>query len=94
VLQNLTSRNQVAIYVGVWPSLQHAVNEGLGKAIPVQVWTVPEGFGRLRAPEFIHNRHMKWQVCHPYAPAAFTPQETSPVLISERDEVDPRASHT
>ena len=29
------------------------------KAIPVQAWTGPEGFGRVRVPEFIDSRHIK-----------------------------------
>jgi hypothetical protein len=50
------------------------------KAIPLQAWTGPEGFRRLRLPEFIENR----QGCQPYAPAAFTSKEIFLVLISVR----------
>jgi len=32
---------------------------GKGKAIPLQAWTGPECFRRLRLPEFLDNRHMK-----------------------------------
>jgi len=30
-----------------------------GKAIPLQVWKGPEGFRRLRLPDFQDNRHVK-----------------------------------
>jgi len=31
---------------------EQAKGKGKGKAIPLQVWTVPEGFRRLRLPDF------------------------------------------
>jgi hypothetical protein len=45
---------------------------------PGQAHRVPGG----SAPRFLDNRHMKVVGCQPYAPAAFTPQEIFPVLIS------------
>ena len=30
-----------------------------GKAIPEQAWTSPEGYRRLRLPDFLENRHMR-----------------------------------
>ena len=35
-----------------------SVNELKSKAIPLQVWTGPEGSSRLRLPQFLHSRHM------------------------------------
>jgi len=37
------------------------------------------------------NGTWRWQRCQPYTPAAFTPQEIPPVLISVRSWADPRA---
>ena len=44
-----------------------------GKAIPLQVWTSPEGSKRLRFTDFNTIGAWRWQGCQPYAPAAFTP---------------------
>jgi hypothetical protein len=56
--------------------------KGKGKAIPLQAWTGPEGFRRLRLPHFKTIGTRSWEGCQPYAPAAFTPQDISLVLIS------------
>jgi len=43
--------------------------KGKGKAIPLEVWTGPEGSRRLRLSEYLDNQHMK---------AAFTPLPPTP----------------
>ena len=53
-----------------------------GTAVPLQDWTGPEGFRRLRLPDFKTIDTYRWQVCQPYAPAAFIPQEILLVLVS------------
>jgi hypothetical protein len=37
------------------------------KAAPIQAWTGPGGFRRLRVPEFLDTRHMKMARLQPYA---------------------------
>jgi hypothetical protein len=54
----------------------------LGKEIPVQAWTGPEGSRRLRLPDFKDKRNMK---------GLFTHQEIFLVLISVRVLFDPEA---
>ena len=44
------------------------------KAIPVQVWIVPEGSRRVRIPDLTTIGLLRWQICQPYTPAAFTPR--------------------
>jgi hypothetical protein len=55
-----------------------------GKAIPLEAWTGPVGSRRLRLPDFKTIGTLRWQVCQPYTPAAFTPHEIFLVLISVR----------
>jgi hypothetical protein len=57
--------------------LQHNIMQSKGKAIPLQALTSPEGYRRLRLPDFKTIGTSKWQRCQPYAPAAFTPSKYS-----------------
>jgi hypothetical protein len=54
------------------------------KSSPITGLDRSTGFQEVKAPRFLDNRHMKVVGCHPYAPAAFTPQEIFLVLISVR----------
>jgi hypothetical protein len=58
--------------------------EALGKAIPVQAWTGPEGPRRVSLPDCKSVDTWRWKVCQPYTLAAFTSQEIFLVLISVR----------
>ena len=49
----------------------------MGKAIPLQAWTVPEGSSRLRFPDFKTVGTWKWYCCQPCALVAFTPWKYS-----------------
>jgi hypothetical protein len=46
---------------------------GINNVKQKQSYYRPGGFQEVEAPRFYDNRHMKWQGCQPYAPAAFTP---------------------
>jgi len=46
-----------------------------GKAVPLQVWTGPEGSRKLRLPDFVTTAQDGDS--QPYAPAAFTPRKYS-----------------
>ena len=54
---------------------------------PGQAQRVPGSYGS----QISWQRYRMVEGCQPYAPAAFTPQEILPVLISVRSCVDPRA---
>ena len=46
-----------------------------GKAVPLQAWSDPEGYRKLRFPDFMTT--VQEGGCQPYAPAAFTPRNFS-----------------
>jgi len=46
-------------------------------SIPLQAWTGPKGFRRLRLPDFKTVGTWKWYGCQPYAPATFTSRNYS-----------------
>ena len=46
-----------------------------GKAVPLQAWSGPEGYRKLRFPDFNTTAQDGGKVCQPYAPAAFTPSK-------------------
>jgi hypothetical protein len=71
-------------------SLSHH-RSGKGKAIPLQAWTGPAVYRRLRFPDIKTICTWRWWGCQPYEPITFTPKEISLVLISVRSWVDPRA---
>jgi hypothetical protein len=47
----------------------------MGKAIPLQALTGPQGSRSLRLPDFKTVSTRRLQGCQPYVPAAFTPRK-------------------
>jgi hypothetical protein len=63
---------------------------GKGKAVPLQVWSGPEGFRKLRFPDFLTSAQYGGKVASPtHRPPLL--QEIYLVLISVRGWVDPTA---
>ena len=62
----------------------------IGKAVPLQAWSGPEGSRKLRLPDFMTTAQDGGEVSLTHRPL-FTPQEIHLVLISVRGWVDPRA---
>jgi hypothetical protein len=60
-------------YISTVKLLQSKAN-----AIPLLAWAGPKGSRRLRLPDFKTIGTWRWQGCHPYAPAAFTPAGNIP----------------
>jgi hypothetical protein len=49
-----------------------AVGKSKGKAIPLEAWTGPVGFRKLRLPHFKKIGTRRWQGCQLNTPASFT----------------------
>ena len=58
---------------------------------PLHAWRDSSGAGGYGSRNFETIGTCMWQGCQPYAPAAFTLQGRSVVLISVRGRVEPRA---
>jgi hypothetical protein len=56
---------------------------------PIQACTGPEGSRKMRLPEFLDSRHMKVVTLSSLKTGHLYRQETSSVLISVREWVDP-----
>jgi hypothetical protein len=57
---------------------------GKGKAVPYRPWQALRAPGGQGSQVFRQSAHEGGKVVRTYAPAAFTPQERFPVLISVR----------
>jgi hypothetical protein len=68
----------------------HQSLQNIGKAIPLQAWTGPEGSRRLKRPDFIDSRHIK-VVTSTLHTGRLYPQEIFLVLVSVKGWVNPRA---
>jgi len=54
------------------------------KAIPLQAWSDPEVYRRLRIPDFMTISTLNWEGCQPYTPGRLYHKEILLVLISVR----------
>jgi len=54
-----------------------AICDVKGKAFSLQAWSGPEGYRKLRFPDFMTTAHGGRKVVKPYAPAALTPRKFS-----------------
>jgi hypothetical protein len=61
----------------------HPIVRGKGKAVPIRVWSVPEGSRKLRFPDFLTTIQAGGMVVS-LTHRPHLPQETLPVLISVR----------
>jgi len=59
-----------------------------GKAIPLQAWTGPEGYRRLRLPDFKTFGISRWGSCQPYEPAALPQGHSATGRMSTKNASD------